>query len=76
MKLNGSFFSNAALILTLLISPTLSAQAKEATKSAQDHGAKISDPGFLSKSTTAIEFTFALVTVVGGLIVSDRYQRK
>lgn len=76
MKLNVSFFSNAALIVTLLISPTLSVQAKEATNSAQGTGVNISDSGFLSKSTTTIKFTFALVAVVGGLIASERYQRK
>ena len=95
MKLNGSFFSNAILIVTLLISPILSAQAKEVTDYAQDqssksysqvlvaaagaekhgHGAKSADQGFISKRTTAIEFTFALVTVIGGLIFSERYQR-
>ena len=95
MKLNGSFFSNAALIVTLLISPTLSAQAKEVINYAQDHsresysqlhaaapsagkadhGAKSDDQGFVSKRTTALEFTFALVTVIGGLIFSERYQR-
>ena len=76
MKLNGSFFSNVALIVTLLISPTLSAQAKEATNSAQDSSITTSDSGFLSKSATTVKFTFALVAIVGGLIVSDRYQRK
>ena len=76
MKLNGSFFSNAVLIVTLLISPTLSVQAKEVTNSSQDPGVTTSDPGFLSKSTTTIKFTFALVAIVGGLIASDRYQKK
>ena len=76
MKLNGSFFSNAALIVTLLISPTLSVQAKEVTNSTQDSSVTTSDSGFLSKSATTLKFTFALVAVVGGLIASDRYQRK
>ena len=76
MKLNGSFFSNVALIVTLLISPTLSVQAKEATNSAQDSSITTSDSGFLSKSATTVKFTFALVAIVGGLIVSDRYQKK
>ncbi len=95
MKLNKSFFSNAALIVTLLISATSSVRAKEVTNYTQnqsstsysqvlvaaantktkDPGAKSSDPGFISKRTTAMEFTFALLAVIGGLIVSDRYQR-
>ena len=46
-----------------------------ANKETKGHGAKDSDQGFVSKRTTAMEFTFALVAVVGGLIASDRYQR-
>ena len=96
MKLNISFFSKAVLIMTLLVSPKLSAQAEEIANYTQDqsstsysqvlvaaagaekhgHGAKSIDQGFLSKRTTAMEFTFALVAVVGGLIFSERYQRK
>ena len=41
----------------------------------QDHGSTSSDQGFMSKPTTTFEFTFALVTVMGGLIFSDIYQR-
>ena len=95
MKLNISFFSKAILIMTLLISPKLSAQAEEIANYTQDqssksysqvlvaaagaekhgHGSKSIDHGFISKRTTAMEFTFALVAVIGGLIFSERYQR-
>ena len=34
-----------------------------------------SDQGFLSKQTTEIEFTFAIVTIIGGFIVSERLQK-
>lgn len=34
-----------------------------------------SEQGFLSKQTTEIEFTFAIVTIVFGLIVSERLQK-
>ena len=95
MKLYQSLFRNAVLIATLLISSTLSAQAKEVTNYLQDHssqsnsqllvaaasadkkdhGGTSSDQGFISKHTTAFEFTFSLVVVIGGLIFSDIYQR-
>ena len=100
MKLYQSLFRNAVLIATLLISATLSAQAKEITNKEianyvqdqsnqgnsqlvvaaagveqKDHGDTSSDQGFISKRTTALEFTFAIMTIIVGLIASDRYQR-
>ena len=39
-----------------------------------DHGAKSTDPGFIVQSTTIVEFTIATLLVIGGLIISDRYQ--
>ncbi|MGK7937345.1 MAG: hypothetical protein AB4206_16380 [Xenococcaceae cyanobacterium] len=38
-------------------------------------GASSSDQGFLSKHTTEIEFTFAILVIVVGLIASERFQR-
>ena len=34
-----------------------------------------SDKGFLSKQTTKMEFTGAIVTIIVGLIVSEKWQR-
>ena len=95
MQFNRSFLSNAALIVTLLLSATLSVQAKEVANYVQDHssqsnsqllvaaagadkkdhGDTSSDQGFISQRTTALEFTFAIMTIIVGLIASDRYQR-
>lgn len=41
----------------------------------QNQSGTSSDQGFISQRTTALEFTFATLVVLGGLIFSDRYQR-
>ena len=38
-------------------------------------GSQSSDKGFLSKQTTEMEFTFAIVTIIVGLMVSEKWQR-
>lgn len=52
-------------------------KAKDAKAEAYggDYGASSSDKGFLSKHTTEIEFTFAILVIVVGLIASERFQR-
>ena len=40
-----------------------------------DHGASKSGDSFLTKHTTEIEFTFAILVIVVGLIASERFQR-
>ena len=41
----------------------------------KDHGASKSGDSFLTKHTTEIEFTFAILVIVVGLIASERFQR-
>lgn len=97
MKLNKSFFINTALTITLFSLPILSANAKEMTNYAEDHGSKShgeattaiaadshgdnhgatsSSGGFLSKHTTEVEFTFAIMVIIVGMIISDKFQSK
>ena len=41
----------------------------------KDHSSKNSAQGFISKHTSAMEFTFAILIVIGGMIVSERFNR-
>ena len=51
------------------------AKAKAADSHGGAHGSGSSDEGFLSKHTTEIEFTFAILVIVVGLIASEKFQR-
>jgi len=89
MKLNKPFFVNALLTAFLLILTSLSVNAKDyeaknyvevreviaAKPAEQDHSAKNPDEGFLAKHTTELEFTVAILVVVGGLAASEIFQR-
>lgn len=39
------------------------------------NGSKSQDSGFVSKHTTEIEFTFAIMVIIVGLVVSDKLQK-
>ena len=41
----------------------------------EEHSGKSWDQGFISQRTTEIEFAFALLVLIVGLIASDRYQK-
>lgn len=92
MKLKGFALLNSVLTMTLLVLPTLSANALERNNhSLESHSevttliaaapqdssnvSKSPDNGFLSKHTTEIEFTFAIMLIIVGLIVSDKLQQ-
>lgn len=53
------------------------AAAPKADAHAGDHGysSGSTDKGFLTKSTTEVEFTFAILVIIIGLIASERFQR-
>ncbi len=52
----------------------VSSNAIAANSQGSDHGVKSSEQGFLSKQTTEMEFTLAIVTIIVGLIVSEKMQ--
>ena len=41
----------------------------------KDHSSKNADEGFISKHTTEMEFSFAILMVIGGMILSERFNR-
>ena len=68
--------SKTVAIASLTIATCLvSSNAIAGNSQLSDNGVKSSDKGFLSKQTTEMEFTFAIVTIIVGLIVSEKWQR-
>ena len=89
MKFNRTFFVNTVLTAILLALTTVSVNAKDygdknyvegrevlaAKPAEQDYGAKSKKEGFLAKHTTELEFTVAILVIVGGLATSEILQR-
>ena len=70
-----SYKSDSKAYAEVAAAPKAKEAKAEAYGSDYGHGASSSDQGFLSKHTTEIEFTFAILVIVVGLIASERFQR-
>ena len=89
MKFKRSFFAKTVLTAILLTLTTVSVNAKDygeknhvevrevlaAKPAEQGHSAKSKNEGFLAKHTTELEFTVAILVIVGGLATSEILQR-